>query len=173
MKVIIGQHYSVPCVRRPLNRGWLWLPIIGGRHPDPELDNPRPHYHIDIRFFTDKLLKWACGGEYKPEKIKVFSSDIELPIKHRRLRCYRQFELARLPYPGATINNVPFKEFEKLFVNAEIVVKDGCRFCPHKGMPLDGALESRYGTLENAAIVQCPGHGLYWNMHTGKLVSFD
>ena len=167
--MIIGQHYVVPCIARKRKSGkTLWVPIMGSRHPDPELDNPKPHYHIDYRFFTDKMMLFYFGNRFLAGKIHVFSSPVDLPIKNMRLRCYRHFStIISADSMEATINEIDFFKFEDLMEKAEVVVKHNCRTCPHKGISLEGAVEIFPG------IVECPGHALTWNLSTGKLYKRD
>jgi nitrite reductase/ring-hydroxylating ferredoxin subunit len=47
----------------------------------------------------------------------------------------------------------------------EVIRKDNCSYCPHKGMPLHDAVRL------NGDIVECPGHAIRWNLKTGKMVS--
>jgi Rieske [2Fe-2S] domain len=69
--------------------------------------------------------------------------------------------LRRMPrYPVRTNFR---KALEAAYVSATVIDKDGCRLCPHKGIPLHGLPTEKDGS------VVCPGHGLRWTKD-GKLV---
>ncbi len=164
----VGQSYEVPCIKYSVGGKRLWVPILGDRHADPELSNPRPHYHIDVRFCTDALLKLLFPKGYKSENVRVMSAPdgVWIPVRNMRLKCQRRFELVRsytFPHCGS-VNDVDYSDFEGWFEDVKVEEQDGCKRCPHKGMSLDGATEVSPG------VVECPGHGLTWDMTTGKLV---
>src|SRR5581483_4487362 len=157
MKAQIGKCYMVPCVRHSIKERMVWVPIHGGRFADPELGNPNPHYHIDIRFISDAMYRWMSQNKqgYVPHVIRVLRSAVDLPIVHRRLRCYRQFGTI-VDSTGRTdecweIAQTSGEKFETLMENARVINDNGCPTCPHKGIPLDGARVVRGNTVE------CPG----------------
>lgn len=165
-----GKHYIVRCVQFNKNGRKTWVPTLGDRHSDPELGNPRAHYHIDYRFMSERFIAFMYDKGFDPKNIKVIGDvDGVLPLMDRRLKCYRsEFLSIRhsvFKEDCGSIGTVEYKDFEASMAKAHVVQKDGCNFCPHKGVPLDGAAPTTFGKT----IVECPGHGLTWNLRTGKL----
>jgi hypothetical protein len=169
----VGKLYMVKCVQWRFLFKDIWVPIYGELHSDPEIGNPKLHYHVDYRFMTDNYIKLLYNTENIENlnsKIKIvgISKDKKYKFLTRRLRCYRNFWLAR-PQGNlgdndcGTISDITYKEFEGMFCDEKIIVKDSCRFCPHKGTPLDDATQIKKGVIE------CPAHGLAWDLTTNRL----
>ena len=171
MHTEVGKHYMVKCALYRLghfgNNVKIWLPILGERHADPEIANPKHHYHLDVRFIPNLVLRRLWGGEFDPRRILVMGCEIDLPpTKIRRLRCVRQFIPIHPPgFICEEINGISFEKFEKLMASSQVIAKDGCKFCPHKGTPLDCA-----PTIGVDNQVECPGHGLTWDLISLRLI---
>jgi hypothetical protein len=67
------------------------------------------------------------------------------------------FDFPSHGWSGAEISFV--RKLEEAFEHETLK----CHTCPHKGMPLDGM------PIDAEGRVVCPGHGLRWNLKTGKL----
>lgn len=159
----IGKYYKIPCVQIVNDLSWAkigeWVPIIGPKHEDTEIINfPAEHYHIDLRFITERAF----------ERISHFSvvlHDVDTTTPHcgetpyidrvylRRRKCRRQNPI----YPhGRAFWMNPLRE-----KYAEARLK--CLTCPHRGIKLSNQ-KPVHGH------VVCPGHGLIWNVETGKQI---
>ncbi|MEZ4708317.1 MAG: Rieske 2Fe-2S domain-containing protein [Caldilineaceae bacterium] len=166
----VGDQHAVLCVRaRGLD--WIskdqWLPIIGPLHADAEFLNfPVEHYHIDFRFvdsisFANVSNKYVSDGQIGQLLGLVVGKDqiVEGPTQ-QLVNFYR-------PMPVYPVHS---REGEKLSyfcaledAFAEWVIDPKLAICPHRGLPLDG-LAGKNG------IAICSGHGLAWDMKTGKCV---
>lgn len=153
----IGKHYYVPCLKFKFQ----WIPIIGEMHTDPEIGNFKSHYHVDYRFMTKAHQSKAFKSNVDGTKIFVIVVEKPPQIRLRRLKCYSNFTPIQKG-EESLIGNITFESFEKMMSKAKVIIKDGCKFCPHKNMPLDACI-----VKDN--IVECPGHGLLWNLKTRKL----
>lgn len=159
----IGKYYRVPCVLTK-KHSWLgsgWQPIIGPMHEDSGVVNfPYDHWHIDLRFVDGrryKSLKRMSPYAWPIMKEGRWGGPIVLEGPTlQRLRCKREFP----QYPHGQAKWLPLlqKEFRD--------VKMTNMVCPHRGLPLEGC-------PRDGDVVQCPGHGLRWNVKTGELVCAD
>ena len=164
----VGKYYLVQCVRTHLGgrSATDWLPILGPKHDDNALIHfPWVHWHLDFRFISSRLLNRLFTNPTQPQRdqrfdltvIQVASSVLEGPML-RRLKCKRL--MPTFPWDSPTWESV-LRRLENVY--------EGCCFkparpiCPHQGIPLCG-LPSEDG------VVVCPGHGLSWDLRTGKLV---
>lgn len=156
---MIGQYYTVPTVC-----GLMWTieadwPVIGPLHEDAKLfDFPLLHYHVDWRFVNKQLYNRAQRECFIPLSHYPLHERDGKPLPppvNKRLKCKRPFPkfadmAARERF--ATLE----KEYAKCRLKAGLI-------CPHRGISL-GSLPAVDG------VVQCPGHGLRWNIETGQLV---
>lgn len=184
---IIGKTYLVRCTRMVFRSSGIlnmekWTPIFGTWHCETqETDIPNNeyleekkmnpsydpyHYHIDWRFMPEKVIK-------DQEELYVMIG-MHLPIvKNTHLRSvlwdYDQpTEIKYLPL----IYQRNFAEFDieafwgKNYFQLSIFKDRRMEnfICPHKGTDL------RNCKVKNNA-VQCPAHGLTWDVHTGELVN--
>lgn len=167
----IGTRYRVPCVKVSgwRGRGGGWMPVIGPAHDDSEIIGlPYRHYHHDARFTPASMF----GQVHRFDRRAVESvllgvirvSVIEAGPEHRVRVCQRQmpeFPL-RISNRYGEVQESPFaRKLEAAYADRRVDPK--CMRCPHRGFPLDG-LPVRDG------VVVCPGHGLAWDVTTGRLV---
>lgn len=171
----IGETYLVRCVMAQ-TFGEVkpeWLPIIGKKHNDKKYGfGTYEHYHFDVRFLNEKQydrltkliederknpryihpalnpLQWVCS-----EKEVMDGTEIKRPFV-----CLR----AMPEYPAdnssvSTQTNFVEAHREKCF-------KPSRPFCPHQKVYL-GNLPC---TIDQKVV--CPGHGLAWNLATGKMI---
>lgn len=168
--MIVGEQYSVLCVRTQ-GLKWIaegkWLPIIGPLHADVEFLNfAVEHYHIDFRFvdptsFANVSHQYANEGQVSQLLGLVIGKEqiIEGPTE-QIVTCHRPMPV----YPIRSRNGEVLPYFcalEDAF--ADWVIDPAVPICPHRGLPLDGLVD------ENGVAI-CSGHGLAWNMKTGKCV---
>ena len=158
---VIGETYLVPCVWGTPNKRndpdlYKWYPIIGPRHSDAEYIKFEPlHFHFDHQFMAD-ADRDSLGGIFGPEEPLVYvlaNYDQDTGIVHWPLVCLRHIK----KYPSLSFSKALNEAYEDKTVT--------CGKCPHRGLPL-GCLPREPGTN----IVTCPGHGLRWDLTTGKLV---
>lgn len=168
----VGDYALVPCVKLPRHGKVVWVPILNDHpHADPEFGNDFDHFHIDFRFFSPAFLEWFNKGrEVKQGNVAVIRSALaRSKVEYKRLRMCRKSVLIRFKHQdcghifGKEGEGMDLYAFEESMVEREVVVKGDCRICPHRGVSLDGATKVVPG------VVECPGHGLAWNTHTGKL----
>ena len=163
--VVVGRYYMVPCVVAGYTvhgKEFPW-PVIGPQHTDPDIGNHNTHYHNDVRFLSDYVLKrffpfyaFLCPPteEVAPYAIThILTVPPERPVTMVRKQCHRQmpeFPLYRWS-----------PKLEGLYAKA--MVDPARPICPHKGMPLVCQPDSE-------GVVVCSGHGLAWDLNTGRLV---
>ena len=170
----VGTFYKVPCVRvgsalpacaRPNG----WIPILLPWHEDAAIIGfPHPHYHYDPRF----LGPWEYEG-FSFNKILTRHPVITYPelrvadtsltfftgsITFRRLKCKRV-----MPEYPVFAKDWHDRHWPGLLecTYATKQLKHG--ICPHKGIDL-----TTCPVIDG--VVTCPGHGLRWNVKTGRLV---
>lgn len=178
MNYEIGKSYSVPCVQGAGNKydGIFhreWIPVMGPEHSDAEIIGfPYRHWHVDWRFASARVFARAKNQHViRNADCDVYNyvlqhygttnmaEDHNMPfvatgeVVVRRVRCRRQFP----SYPAQRATWL--KKLENKFASA--CMKD--MVCPHRGLPLEGC-------QRDGDVVQCPGHGLRWNVITGALV---
>ena len=166
----MGEQYAIPCVRAE-GLDWIaqveWLPIIGPLHDDVEFLNfATEHYHIDFRFLEPILFdrvsnRYASDGQDSQLLGLVVGQNqvIEGPTQ-QMLTFYRPMPVYPIRSRAGEI--LPyFCALEDAF--AEWVIDPTLPVCPHRGLPLDGLAD------ENGIAI-CSGHGLAWDMKTGKSV---
>lgn len=180
----VGRYYLVPQLRQirtstkidkpPL---LLWIPVHGPQHEDAEIIGFRyQHYHVDTRFMSDAFL-FHYLAKYKSEYYlmgKTFAEEAMIipvivesqsvyfkvespePVLRKR-RCYR--EMPDFP-PGTTTGFGP--RLRAVYADCQLDPENP--ICPHRGFKLSG-LPDRDG------VVICPGHGLSFNLTTGRLAT--
>lgn len=166
---VIGESYLVPCMFRP-NYHVDWVPIYGGEHDDKEhFNQPLRHYHYDVRFIhlghIISLLFLSTNGRSRHMSeealverltVNILSARKDGIVEYREKICYRKM-------PEIITPKFAKEEFKSLQTEYEHV-NISCKTCPHRGFRLNGLPEDEEGN------VVCPGHGLKWNVKSGKLV---
>ena len=173
---IVGRYYLVPCVRVSKGRLPGWWPVTGPRHDDAEIIGFKPeHRHYDLRFITPAQLDLLCvRGRYDRPSIWDLLAGVATgqpdgeaharvctklgPVVYRKRLCRREQPIYQVD--GALRPRWILPLEKKLEAST---VK--CGKCPHRGLPLE-SLPREPGT----DIVTCPGHGLRWDLKTGKMV---
>lgn len=178
---VVGRFYMVPCVyvdtsiargfgRRfsadpqtivdPYDRLLMgWWPIMGPRHEDlAHLDFAPYHWHFDPRFLSGRQMRNATMGGSNLSRI--FARPLSdygglRGPEHRRMRCRRPLGL-----PSQLENLGKILEPHC----ADATLRGPCKVCPHRGIPLASLPVDEHGH------VTCPGHGLRWDVSTGRLV---
>ena len=157
---IIGETYMVPCIwgtslKVRLTERFKWLPIIGPRHNDAEyIKFDKFHYHFDHQFLSDEDRDGLYGlFESRPLLFVAVHFDESVGIVHWPMICMRHVER----YPRLSFSN----DLDEAYCAKTVT----CGKCPHRGLPL-GSLPREPGT----DIVTCPGHGLRWDLKTGRMV---
>jgi len=159
---VVGEFYMVPTVSGVWNyrpaRAW---PVLLPGHTDAEIVNfPHFHYHLDTRFLPqfleDSLYRATTAPLMTYERLNP--GGLPEPVLRRRRCQRRQYDMSWLPKKSGWP-----QELQKAFRRQTL--KPG-RVCPHKGI----CLKSQPVV---DGVVTCPGHGLRWNVETGKLVTSD
>lgn len=171
----IGRSYRVPCAEfvMPDRSGkTLTVPVIGPLHEDAAYIGLKPqHYHVDLRFMSDRQvslyaldLSWTHAVFPDAILAMIHPMCVDMPEYYRHLksteltvrrrRCYR--EMPEFPGDKAGYMKALQEGYRTARLDPEAPV------CPHRGMPLSG-LPSCDG------LVVCPGHGLRWNLATGRI----
>jgi hypothetical protein len=135
--------------------GLTIIPVLGPAHADPELRAVKAHYHIDWRFMPSEIRRELRNEQAGREKgIVVWACDV--------LRTEEQAWPYRLPAEAwPSWDKVVRPTLEGIYAKAHL--KPGL-ICPHKGADLTHCPADENG------VVECPLHGLRWNIHTGELV---
>lgn len=162
-EVLVGAQYWVPGIEASLWAGAQsrWWPVLGQPHHDGDYIKARGrHFHFDVRFLPDDLFPLSVnGGQAKvvtPQdmmvKIKVCGVTPH-PIIWQEAACYRQMpDFPSWLAPWACDLAAGYKDATVLEGN----------LCPHQRFCLNGLPQDAAGN------VTCPGHGLRWNLQTGR-----
>ena len=164
----VGKYYLVPVV---VNLSGYACPVLGPEHEDREyIGVARNHYHYDLRFVADALIEHFCGHMLRTRPITCDPVELMMIFIHftdivkgkpaeRKMKCRRR--MPKFPLEVGAQEALWMKPLEDAYANTKL----NCARCPHRGMPL-----SKDNADENGVVV-CPGHGLAFNINTGKLVS--
>lgn len=166
---VVGRMYLVPCVRVEEHGNLFvpqgWVPVTGPKHEDMEhVGFPWAHWHYDFRFLADRQLRVLSKHTYghvlgavrfnlEHTAIPEVGSAPEL----RRMKCRRELP----PYPHREVEQAWGPGLRAACADKVVT----CGKCPHRGLPLE-SLPREPGTN----VVTCPGHGLRWDLATGRLV---
>jgi hypothetical protein len=159
----VGKYYLVPCI----DYHGRWLPVLGTEHEDSAIIGfANHHWHSDLRFLPDRMIESASVGRKlscTPEQFMMARVTIDLthqlPVE-RKMRCRRLTPV----FPLVPVGSSAFPWMPAL-ENAYKDVKLNCARCPHRGFPLSADNADEHGN------VVCAGHGLMWNLESGRLVS--
>jgi hypothetical protein len=180
---VVGKWYTVPCV---IVQKWGAVPVHGPWHEDEKyIGFKRHHFHVDWRFASPRYRAFVMdhmdhfAPRYAPlEQLvhnRVICEMITNPVLRQR-RCQRLMP----DFPNAKF----VVELERAY--HDHVLDPRCLICPHRGMQLaHGTIRQELPTTEPPVFqnsyralpfdesshqtVVCPGHGLKWNLTTGKL----
>jgi len=169
---VIGRPYLVPAV--PFRSEWLesrtgwselktwpWVPVMGPRHEDAEhLNFEWEHYHFDWRFVPRHMLRMSTvsRGRNRFFARVATGSMVHLErLEHRRFVCAR-----RMPIFPRSLAQGWMAALEAAYATHRL--RKDCAVCPHRGMRLAGQPTNADG------LVICPGHGLRWDLESGRLV---
>lgn len=156
----IGERAWVPSIRVAWNHPDIVfsgdLPLIGPKHNDTEVLGFDPeHIHVDLRFVPRKYIDQIKV----PPALRVvifgkLESGLRYPdIKLREFVCLREWPV----FPSEQLSRS--KELSEHWSGVQMKKM----ICPHRGISLAAC------PVVNG-VVTCPGHGLKWNVETGKLV---
>lgn len=172
---VVGRYYMVPCVEVQAGVSGLspgFWPVTGPQHEDHDVIGfPHRHWHFDFRFLSAEQAKQKAmqrgsvltteRNTWRPWHRQDGPGDIEgipgiaMRVTLQRRRCMRAAE--RFPRLRAEWMRALEQKHEGCVVK--------CGKCPHRGLPLESL------PREKGDIVTCPGHGLRWDLKTGKLVT--
>ncbi len=164
----IGKFYNVPCVLLGFPFHREWYPVIGPQHDDAEyIGIAVRHWHYDVRFLTALQLKRLMyaypGGVEASAMLRLVTEQMLDPtctkpvLKRKRMAR----DMPNFPMTDGRNPNPFARKLEAAY--ADVVLKPDCRTCPHRGMPLDGV------PVKDGVVI-CPGHGLAWDLNTGRMV---
>lgn len=162
-----GRFYRVPCVRRAFYDSRVWWPVVGPLHADAELGIDYDHLHFDVRFLSDPFLrKWVdwpdverLGVADRPNAamVRIQANRAVVTREVRVRRCWRT--MPSFPTAPPEKKKSPrFRALEEAHRDAKL-----CKVCPHRGMrAIDMPIVD--------GVRVCHGHGLGWDVQTGRLV---
>lgn len=167
-RYIVNAAYTVPNL---MPYAGALIPLLGPQHEDAEIIKfPHEHWHIDWRFVNDGLRGSVLN--YLRKKY-VFIQ--------RREKYERESELLGLVLTQAHMGTVHphemmcWREHDTWTADPSFMYalesayadKRACKdVCPHRGISLKGAP----GDPVLPGLRVCPGHGLAWDIETGRLV---
>jgi len=165
----IGWLYQVQCVFCDYaGAGEQWWPILGPLHDDLDYFKiEKSHYHFDARFLTARQMRYLCKG-YPCESASLIAlcNNWDKGPAEKLRRCYREMPTHPLSiasrWDGRTVHNSGLPAMEKAYKSHRLNVEHPV--CPHRGFRL-------CGLPQTDGVVVCPGHGLAWNLNTGRMVS--
>lgn len=159
----VGRYYQVRCAygKRPhLSKQREWWPVIGSWHEDADIGVAAYHFHYDVRFYSEAEFNRGriphLAQVHTWGLVDSAMSDQTAPVRTEYFRMKMRRQMPDFPA------DPPFLwKLEDLF--RDVTLK--CRVCPHRGFSLEGLQRAADGT------VLCNGHGLKWNLETGRLVA--
>jgi hypothetical protein len=165
---VVGERYRVPCILAPIVAGTppRWLPVLGPEHDDVEIIGFKyHHWHRDYRFMSDRQIRLCRGDcDVADREFLHVTFAAGARVVERIRRCRRPAGVFPIDVPlcdeETRISNTWLPRLEDAY--AGHTLKD-CRVCPHRGIPLNSMPADERG------VVVCPGHGLAWDVATGKL----
>ena len=148
----VGVEYLVPTALSGGRSKWGWLPVIGAEHEDREIiGNGAMHFHVDWRFAPEELYEAAVrghrhyGGEFEAVLVGWEAGESMM------VKCLREYR--RFPREHAFwIEKLERKHADSVL--GEV--------CPHRGFPMRGCRVA-------GGVIECPGHGLRWDVLSGRL----
>lgn len=159
-----GQSYRVPGILLEVGGQSAWWPVLTTTpHRDSVyIQSKGRHFHFDVRFLPDSLFPLRLGPESKVDtpqemmcKIKtVYGKAPE--VTWQEAICYR--EMPDFPSHLAPWSRALAEGYRECTLRPGLV-------CPHQGISLDGLPSDADGN------VVCPGHGLRWNLRTGRMAA--
>ena len=163
---VVGKVYLGPGVQ---SYG-QWMPVIGPLHEDTAIIGfADKHYHKDVRFMRGRDIQdrfdWAVTVSLNlptctPEVLTLTTvlTDIDGPLREIRKVCRRA--MPELPLQISDEGRPAWQlKLEDAYENASA----RCGRCPHRGFSLKGL------PVKDGKVI-CPGHGLQWEVETGKIV---
>lgn len=149
---VVGKFYLVPCVR--INAS-VW-PILGEFHNDKEIGIEYDHWHYDHRFTSSYQFD---RDPYPYAMIRIKMRKEHDLVETLARKCRRQMPdfPSRLRINGGKTHVAI--TLERNFKD----VKMKCLTCPHRGFSLKGVPNKN-------GIIVCPGHGLAWEVESGRMI---
>lgn len=167
-EAVVGQKYIVPTIKLI---DWIlflsfkgnFLPVLLPPHNDREvISGSNLHYHIDFRFVSENFFKHYMKNSAERKAIFVFPVE-EKELSYKELICRRKQITIKSLISDLFIDWQVFRKIEKLCEKR--IMK--AMICPHKGTNLNSC------EIINDC-VQCPMHGLKWDVKSGNLIkNFD
>lgn len=202
---VIGQVYAVRCVwhrstqtHNGISAPWMWLPVIGHAHRDPELGPHASarHYHFDFRFISAKQLYAAFGVRARHHRWQYVLGAIHWCAE----TADEVMRSEGIKYPGLLDKTVLAAKTQSL--QTEVLLRRCVRSSPifpdqrspqlpKKQLPITYTVEEtcRGQRIDPAnpvcphkgialhsvpiinGCIDCPGHGLRFDATTGEIVS--
>lgn len=169
----VGKVYRVPCVRGRYYHTEGWWPVLGDFHEDKlDVGFDPWHFHLDFRF----LRKWhlrrfrdeirghndaAFFARASPLQLHSggggqFTADNPPLVVLKRRLCKREWTQNPALYEKTHFVAALERRYATAYLKAGR--------CPHRGADLSTIAPDADGCVE------CPLHGLRWNVATGRLV---
>src|SRR5437868_7625480 len=183
---VIGHWYHVPGV---LIDRFGYIPIHGPWHEDKEVIKfDRHHYHCDWRFASKRFFDYVWRTVTVPEWVTKEDGKVHnRVITEAMTRWILRRKKCMWPMPDFP-NAKWLATFEETY--RDHVLSPKCLICPHRGMPLlhgtvrrelplpsptePPVFQNSYRALpfdeSSHLTVVCPGHGLKWDLSTGRVV---
>mgnify|MGYP002784344289 CR=1 FL=1 len=153
-ELVLGQRYRVRCVRTDGLHYWpKWIPVLGPLHEDAAIiDFPEDHWHIDWRFAPASFFDFT--------RCRVHPLGQVISKRNTRGGLVRHALVYKREMPEFPNYAHWLPELEA--AHADDRLKPGL-VCPHRGISLKGC-------PHRGGVIVCPGHGLAWDVTTGRLV---
>jgi len=151
----IGEYYLVKCV---LVKG-IWRPIFANSHKDsPKHALNKEHYHQDWRFVLEEYITaqrdvFSLYNLHLGKNSEYFAPIIKEDVvdeQYKEREYFRHFEPFEAEF-GSLKNDIKKAKMKRMI-------------CPHHKTSLKSCKAVN-------GIIQCPQHGLKWNVKTGDLVT--
>jgi hypothetical protein len=159
--IMEGRIYRVPTIEgrwggtNPDNGDWGDWPVLGERHADPDLAEPIPHYHLDLRFIPEARIKGT-------RNFTIFGHIECRPLRYELWTCENYAVLMS----GLTSPN-GMAGFAERWIGKQCPgSKEAGWMCPHQHTWLGGQLIVK-------GVITCPSHGLIIDPESGKIVGFS
>lgn len=152
----VGKHYFVPCAKMAVYEHYIYVPILGKPHADPQFNVRHEHYHIDGRFASEGLYKVDKHGKTN-SIIAVKGIDFH-GIEVIRMTCKRL--TTGIDPPKRPINNQHIGGAYYAWYDSMVGKSCKGKRCPHLGTLMH----------EQNGVLICPLHNLKGSKETELII---
>ena len=175
---VVGRWYLVRALHYDrFRKGAMAWPITGPKHTDVEFFNfDIEHYHLDVRFLTQRHLR-QIGTHYVAGEFGYAFSQPCQPVTEAWNSDTKKYDRRPMPTPTLTrmqcrrttveypfADRKPVAEINAKYQGATAKLTERGWICPHRKVALGNQIPDAHG------VITCPLHGLRIDAETGRCV---